>query len=140
MGLLIRRRVPMADVPLGELYHAESNRFDVGGLWRLTAWAGAAALSLAFVVLAFAVTPRIRSLGFWMLGQVQNLDISMPNGLTAKHFMHRHCDAMARTTLVQMLNGQFDTLQVFPIIRHSVRQVCRPRLRGECGRLSAEAL
>jgi hypothetical protein len=42
----------MAVKSLGEPYHAESRRFNLRGLWRLTAWAGVAALSLASVVLS----------------------------------------------------------------------------------------
>jgi hypothetical protein len=40
----------MAVKSLGEPYHAESRRFNFHGLWRLTAWGGAAALSLALVM------------------------------------------------------------------------------------------
>jgi len=61
-----------------------------------------------------------------MPSQVKNLDIPLPNRLPAKNFMHRRRAAMDSAAVVQMLNAQFDTFQVFSIIRHSVRQA--PRL------------
>ena len=56
----------------------------------------------SFIVRAVQVAPSIGTLGFWVSGQVEYLDVPFPRGLALKHFMHRHGFTPDRPAVVQL--------------------------------------
>jgi len=60
--------------------------------------------SRALVFRAVQVAPGVAAFGFWVAGQVKDFNMTLPDGLTAKHFMHWHGFTVNRTAIVQVLN------------------------------------
>ena len=50
------------------------------------------------------MAPGIRTLGFWVSGEIVNLHFAFPDSFPPKHFMHRHSLAPNRCAIVQVLN------------------------------------
>jgi hypothetical protein len=74
--------------------------------------------AFAFILRAFPVAPSISTFGLGVASQIEYLDATTPNGLAAKHLMHRHSSAVNRPALVQLLNCDLKPRQIICSAMH----------------------
>jgi len=71
--------------------------------------------SRPLVFRAVQMTPCVGALGFWMPGQIENLNIAFPYRLVLKNFVDRHGSAPSRAAVVQLRNRDLNIGQYNPV-------------------------